>query len=114
MKGPTSSGENGNKAGTHWLTDMVLGVEMAGNPIMHPRRFARVRPSGKVSGAAKIIVDPKVSPVDCTVVDYSAGGACLQLIAGTLLPPRFELLHGRARKRCRIVWRDRQRVGVAF
>ncbi|WP_244549007.1 PilZ domain-containing protein [Bradyrhizobium canariense] len=81
---------------------------------MYPRRFARVRPSGRVSNAAKIIVDAKSPAIDCTVVDYSAGGACLQVTGVTSLPPRFELLHGLTRKRCRVVWRDRLRVGVAF
>ncbi|WP_213774663.1 PilZ domain-containing protein [Bradyrhizobium sp. dw_78] len=81
---------------------------------MHPRRFARMRPSGKVSNAAKIIVDPKTPPIDCTIVDYSAGGACLQVIYGTTLPMRFDLLHGGTKKRCRIVWKERQRIGVTF
>jgi hypothetical protein len=30
------------------------------------------------------------------------------------LPARFELLHGLTRKRCRIVWKERNRVGVTF
>jgi hypothetical protein len=81
---------------------------------MFPRRFARVRPSGKVSSAAKIIVDPKAAPIDCTIIDYSAGGACLQVIFGTSLPSRFELLHGAIKKRCRVVWKQGQRLGVTF
>jgi PilZ domain len=81
---------------------------------MFPRRFARVRPSGKVSSVAKIIVDPKASPIDCMVVDYSAGGACLQVMFGTSLPSRFELLHGATKKRCRVVWKQGQRLGVTF
>lgn len=81
---------------------------------MYPRKFARVRPSGRVSNMAKIIIDQRTPAVDCTVVDYSAGGACLQLTGKISLPPRFELLHGLTRKRCRVVWKDGQRVGVAF
>ena len=81
---------------------------------MYPRRFTRVRPSGRVSNAAKIIIDRKSPAVDCTIVDYSAGGACLQLAGKILLPTRFELLHGLTRKRCRIVWKNGPRVGVAF
>lgn len=81
---------------------------------MFPRRFARVRPSGKVSNVGKIIVDPKAAPIDCTVVDYSAGGACLQVLFGTSLPNRFELLYGATKKRCRIVWKQGQRLGVSF
>ena len=81
---------------------------------MHPRRFSRVRPSGQVSRVAKIIVDQKAPVVDCGIVDYSAGGACLELASEVSLPPRFELLHGRTRKRCRLVWRAGRRIGVAF
>jgi hypothetical protein len=81
---------------------------------MYPRRFARVRPSGQVAGVAKIIVDPRAPVIDCSVVDISAGGACLQLSSQISLPPRFELLHGRTRKRCRLVWKAGWRIGVAF
>ncbi len=87
---------------------------IAKGPIMHPRRFARVRPSGQVSSAAKIIVDPRVPVIDCSIVDYSAGGACLELASQISLPRRFELLHGRTRKRCRLIWKAGRRVGVAF
>jgi hypothetical protein len=81
---------------------------------MYPRRFARVRPSGQVSRVAKIIIDPRVPVIDCSVVDYSAGGACLELPGQIALPPRFELLHGRTKKRCRVVWKAGRRIGVAF
>jgi hypothetical protein len=81
---------------------------------MHPRRFARVRPSGQVSSAAKIIVDRRVPVIDCSIVDYSAGGACLELASQISPPRRFELLHGRTRKRCRLIWKAGRRVGVAF
>jgi hypothetical protein len=63
---------------------------------------------------AKIIIDPKAPVIDCGVVDISAGGACLQLPRQISLPPRFELLHGRTRKRCRLVWKAGWRIGVAF
>jgi hypothetical protein len=81
---------------------------------MYPRRFARVRPSGRVSSTAKIIIGQKTPAVDCKIVDYSAGGACLQLASKIELPSRFELLHGLSRKRCRMVWKNGLRVGVAF
>jgi hypothetical protein len=81
---------------------------------MHPRRFARVRPSGRNADVAKLIVGPKVPVVDCKVVDYSPGGACLEVWAQTKLPDRFELLFGGTKKRCRVVWRTGRRVGVAF
>jgi len=67
-----------------------------------------------MSSNAKIIVGPKSPPIACTLVDYSAGGACLQLFPMVALPDRFELLYGTVRKRCRIVWRRGIRIGVAF
>lgn len=80
----------------------------------HPRRFTRVRPSGLVSRTAKIIVSAKSPTLDCNVVDYSAGGACLELSQQARLPARFELLYGGTRKKCRMVWASGFRVGVAF
>lgn len=81
---------------------------------MHPRRFARVRPTGRNANVAKLIVGPKEPVVDCKVVDYSPGGACLEVWAQTKLPDRFELLFGGTKKRCRVVWRTGRRLGVAF
>ena len=50
---------------------------------MYPRRFARVRPTGRISDKAKLIVDPKAPVIDCRIVDYSPGGACLELSGQT-------------------------------
>ena len=63
---------------------------------------------------AKLIVDPKTPVIDCRVIDYSPGGACIELSGQIKLPDRFELLFGRTRKRCRTVWRAGRRLGVAF
>jgi hypothetical protein len=67
-----------------------------------------------MSSAAKFIVAPKLPPIVCTLVDYSAGGACLQFFPMVTLPDRFELLYGSVRKKCRIVWRRGIRIGVSF
>lgn len=82
--------------------------------MVQERRFARVRPSGLVSRAASLIVGPKVPVVSCHMVDYSAGGACIELISDITLPQRFELLHGGTRKKCRVVWRQARRLGLSF
>lgn len=79
-----------------------------------PRRHARVRPSGLVSGQASLIVAPKQPVIPCRVIDYSAGGACIELNTDTPLPTRFEILHGAVRKRCRVVWKRGRRVGLCF
>jgi hypothetical protein len=81
---------------------------------MYPRLFARVRPTGQMSGGAKIIVGPKAPLIDCRVVDYSPGGACLEVLGKPQLPNRFELLFGGTKKRCRVVWTAGRRLGVAF
>jgi hypothetical protein len=81
---------------------------------MHQRRFVRVRPAGRDADLAKLIVDPKTPVIDCRVIDYSPGGACIEISGQVKLPDRFELLFGRTRKRCRIVWRAGRRFGVVF
>jgi len=84
------------------------------NKIIKPRRFARVKPGGRVSSAAKIVTGPKDPMIDCALVDFSAGGACLEVTSPASLPTRFELVHGNIRKRCRVVWKEGRRIGVAF
>jgi hypothetical protein len=81
---------------------------------MHPRRFTRVRPAGRNSDVAKLIVDPKAPVIDCRVVDYSPGGACLEICGQITIPNRFILLFGCTKKRCRVVWTAGRRLGVAF
>ena len=93
------------------ITGRVTGP---GEARMHPRRFARVRPSGRISDAGKLIVAPRAPVIDCRVVDYSPGGACLEIAGQTKVPPRFELLFGGTKKRCRVVWSAGLRLGVAF
>jgi hypothetical protein len=82
--------------------------------MQYPRLYARQRPQGRVSSAAKIFSGSKPDVIDCVVVDYSAGGACLQLVKFADLPDRFEIIYGTTRKRCRVVWRRGMRLGVAF
>ena len=78
------------------------------------RRYARVRPSGLVSNAATIIVGPKGQTIGCTIIDLSAGGACLDLPDPDRLPNRFVLVHGATRKSCLIKWKKFRRIGVQF
>ncbi len=80
----------------------------------HKRVHARVTPSGLVSRTAKIIVGDKAPPIDCTVIDISAGGASLDLSDPGRLPERFVLLHGGTKKKCLVKWKKFRRVGVVF
>lgn len=79
-----------------------------------PRLYQRVRPTSPAASRAQIIVSPKSPVVACKLVDYSKGGACLEIFPMVTLPERFELLHGNVRKKSRIVWRRGIRIGVAF
>ena len=81
---------------------------------MYPRLFSRVKPSGKMSATAKLVVGPKAPAIDCRVVDYSPGGACLEIWGETKLPDRFEMVYGGTKKRCRVVWKTGRRLGVSF
>jgi hypothetical protein len=64
----------------------------------------------------KLIVAANRPVVDCRVIDYSPGGACLEVGGqpAIALPQRFELLFGGTKKRCRLVWKTGRRLGVAF
>ncbi len=79
-----------------------------------PRLYKRIVPTGLVSKRAQIIVGPKSPVIDCTVIDYSAGGACLGLSGLVNLPNRFDFVYGSVKKRCRLVWQKGLRLGVAF
>ena len=67
-----------------------------------------------MSSVAKIFTEPRAPVIECILVDYSAGGACLQLEKFAALPARFEVLYGTTRKHCRVVWKRGLRIGVAF
>jgi hypothetical protein len=78
-----------------------------------PRLYKRVTPSGRMSKTGQIIVGPKLPVLTCRVIDYSAGGACLD-IGPTVVPDRLEFLYGGVRKKSRVVWRRGIRIGLAF
>ena len=78
------------------------------------RLYKRITPSGLMSRTGQIIVGPKLPAMTCRVVDYSAGGACLDIYGLGAVPDRFEFLSGGVRKKSHIVWRRGIRIGVAF
>jgi hypothetical protein len=78
------------------------------------RLYQRVRPASGEAAKAQIIVGPKAPVIACRLVDYSRGGACLEVSPTVTLPERFELLHGGVKKKSRVVWRRGIRIGVAF
>lgn len=78
------------------------------------RLYPRVRPSSSSAAQAQIIVGPKQPVIACRLIDYSRGGACLEIFPMVQLPDRFEVLHGGVKKKSRLVWRRGIRIGVAF
>lgn len=88
--------------------DVEVGV------VVQNRRFTRVKPSGRISNIAKIAVDARSPLIDCQIIDYGAGGVCLQVNPGVVLPKRFELIHGAIKKKCRVAWSTGRKIGVAF
>jgi len=73
-----------------------------------------MRPSGRRGNAGKVIAGPKTPVIDCPIIDYAAGGACIEVGGRVVLPPRFELLFGGTRKKCRVVWTKGRRSGLSF
>jgi hypothetical protein len=80
------------------------------------RRYQRVRPAGVMARTATIVPGAKRASIICNVIDYSVGGACLDLTyeLTLALPSRFELVYGGHRKKCRMVWAKGRRIGVCF
>lgn len=54
--------------------------------------------------------------VDCTIVDMSSEGACLEFEFQPVLPKGFSVIikPEYSRRNCRVVWQSRSRVGVWF
>jgi PilZ domain len=67
-----------------------------------------------VPSSVKLLLEPKAPLVECRLVDYSAGGACIELPRSLQVPERFEMFHGNIKKRCRRVWSRGLRIGVSF
>jgi hypothetical protein len=78
------------------------------------RRWFRVSPRGLVPRSAKLLLGPKTTPIECNVVDMSAGGACLELQRTYDLPKRFEFLHGGTRRLCTLAWTRGFRIGISY
>ena len=94
----------------------AYGRDEIGKPVMgiEKRRFHRVRPSGLVPKTATMFADLKSPASSCTVVDISAGGACLDVPGSADIPRRFTLNHGGTKKSCYLVWQKGRRIGVSF
>jgi PilZ domain len=76
------------------------------------RRSIRVEPKGLVPRTGKLLFG--AAPLDCQVVNLSAGGACLRLPMLPQLPKRFEFLHGATRKVAQLVWQRGYLIGIRY
>lgn len=77
----------------------------------------RKNPRRPIRHAARLLVDEKGTLRPCWIVDISDSGARLRLQSDCELPQRFHLLlteTGKARRDCRVVWRDGLILGVEF
>jgi hypothetical protein len=67
-----------------------------------------------VSKTGILFVDLKSNPTACSIVDLSAGGACLDVHGSDAIPKKFILNQGGVKKNCLVVWQKGRRIGVAF
>jgi hypothetical protein len=93
------------------LRERLLASKNGRSDIMTDRRVARRRPV-LIGG---VIVFSEMEPrIQCKVRDISEMGAGIEISADVNLPQEFDLVAEGIRRRCRVVWRRRRRVGVAF
>jgi hypothetical protein len=80
--------------------------------MLDKRHIARTR----VLKAAKIAWDHCSSVIECNVYNLTNAGACLEFWTSSTLPEFFDLSFDsfRSRRRCRVLWRNENRAGVAF
>jgi hypothetical protein len=88
-----------------------LGAQMNGSD---KRRWLRVTPRGLVPRIGKILLGPKTTPIECHIIDLSAGGACLELPRAYDLPGKFEFLHGSTKRFCTLAWTRGFRIGISY
>jgi hypothetical protein len=78
------------------------------------RRWFRSVPQGLVPRAGRLLLGPNTQPIECKVVDLSAGGAQLEFQRVYDLPQRFEFLHGSTKRWCTLAWSRGFRVGISY
>jgi hypothetical protein len=80
--------------------------------MLEKRQVQRTR----VLKGAKIILDNRSSLFDCTVRNLTNLGASVHLASSVGIPDVFALSFdfGRSSRRCRVIWRTENKIGVAF
>jgi hypothetical protein len=81
------------------------------------RAELRKKPRRQFHYNASILIEGAKLPCPCAIVDISETGARLQLESDCELPESFILMltrGGEARRKCRVVWRNKLELGVEF
>ncbi len=81
------------------------------------RAELRRKPRRQFHYAATVLIDEKGTRCECSIADISESGARIVLEKECNLPDRFVLLltsSGKARRSCRVVWRNGMTIGVSF
>ena len=74
----------------------------------------RRSPRHRVLKSAFIVTSEKAPKLECTVRNISGTGAAVQVSTTFGLPQTFELIVDGVRRRCRVVWRKDNKIGVTF
>jgi hypothetical protein len=74
----------------------------------------RASPRARRLKAGKIVLNDGYSVFECSVRNVSATGACLLVGNGFLLPGDFKLTLDGDTRRCDVIWRRPDRMGVSF
>jgi PilZ domain len=74
----------------------------------------RIAPRHRVLKSGLIILRKRASVINCTVRNLSSTGAAIWLPNAAALPPKFDLLFDNAIRRCIVVWRQADLMGVKF
>jgi hypothetical protein len=76
----------------------------------------RVAPRRRSLKGGRIIVHSLGSTFDCVIRNVSETGASLQLESQVGIPETFDLMftEDKTLRKCRIVWRSANTIGVAF
>ena len=74
----------------------------------------RASPRARRLKAGKIVLNDGRSVFECSVRNVSTTGACLLVGNGFLIPGDFKLTLNGDTRRCDVVWRRPDRMGVSF
>ena len=64
--------------------------------------------------AGKIVFNQAATEVDCTIRNFSEGGACLEMASTLGIPDAFYLSVASTVYRCTMRWRGEDQIGVSF